>query len=178
MRRRLVATITASTLALGIIVGPVAAANPAPKPVANSIVDVALAANAQTGEFSILIAALQNADPSILATLDGKGQFTVFAPTDAAFVNLLDILGLSAGEVLGNEALLNSVLTYHVARGERDSSDVLGSSRIRTLNGAFVRQSGGQLIDRSGATPNANIVAVDIQASNGIIHVIDQVLVP
>jgi uncharacterized surface protein with fasciclin (FAS1) repeats len=178
MRRRLVATITASALTLGIIAGPVAAANPAPKPVANSIVDVALAANAESGEFSILIAALQNADPSIIAMLDGKGQFTVFAPTDAAFVNLLDILDVSAGDLLGNEALLNSVLTYHVARGERDSGDVLDSSRIRTLNGAFVRQSGAQLIDRNAATPNAGFVATDIQASNGIIHVIDQVLVP
>ena len=178
MRRRLVATLTASALALGIIVGPVAAANPAPKPVANSIVDVALAANAESGEFSILIAALQNADPSIIAMLDGKGQFTVFAPTDAAFVNLLGILGVSAGDLLGNQPLLNSVLKYHVARGERDSGDVLGASRIRTLNGAFVRQSGGQLIDRNAATPNAGFVATDLPSSNGIIHVIDQVLVP
>jgi uncharacterized surface protein with fasciclin (FAS1) repeats len=174
MRRRLVATLTASALAIGIVAAPVAAAKPAD----NSIVDVALAANAESGEFDILIAALKAADPSILAALDGKGQYTVFAPTDAAFLNLLDILDATPADLLGNTALLNRVLTYHVARGERDSTDVLGSSRIRTLNGAFIRQSGGELVDRSSATPNAGFVATDVQASNGIIHVIDQVLVP
>jgi uncharacterized surface protein with fasciclin (FAS1) repeats len=177
MRRRLIATLTAGALALGIIAAPVAAGGPK----GDSIVDVAIAVNSSgpyAGEFDILIAALLAADPSIIAKLDGNGQFTVFAPTDDAFVNLLDILDVSAGDLLGNEALLNTVLTYHVARGERDSSDVLGASRIRTLNGAFIRQSGGELIDRSAATPNAGFVVTDVEAANGIIHVIDQVLVP
>jgi len=142
----------------------------------NTIVDVALAANAQTGEFSILIAALQAADPAVIKTLSGNGQFTVFAPTDAAFVSLLGELNLTPAQLLSNKALVTQVLLYHVARGERDSADVLASSRIRTLERGFLFQSGGVLTDANGRT--ANIIAVDIPASNGIIHVIDRVVLP
>lgn len=138
--------------------------------------DVALAANAQTGEFSILIAALQAADPAVMRTLDGKGQFTVFAPTDAAFVSLLGELGLTAEQLLSNQDLVTQVLLYHVARGNRESAAVLGSSRIRTLEGGFLFQSGGVLTDANGRT--SNITAVDIDASNGVIHVIDRVVLP
>lgn len=142
----------------------------------NTIVDVALAANAQTGEFSILIAALQAADPAVLKTLSGKGQFTVFAPTDAAFVALLGELGLTAEQLLGNRDLVTQVLLYHVAPGNRNSNAVIGSSRIRTLNGGFLFQSGGVLTDANGRA--SNIIAVDIKASNGVIHVIDRVVLP
>jgi transforming growth factor-beta-induced protein len=142
----------------------------------NTIVDVALAANAKDGEFSILIAALKAADPSVIKTLSGKGQFTVFAPTDAAFVALLGELGLTADQLLSNKALVTKVLLYHVARGSRDAADVLDSSRIRTLQGGFLRQSGGVLTDANGRA--ANIIATDIKASNGIIHVIDRVVLP
>ena len=150
------------------------AAQAAPK--GNTIVDVALAANQSSGEFSILIAALQAADPAVLRTLDGKGQFTVFAPTDAAFVALLGELGLTADQLLSNQALVTQVLLYHVARGNRDSDAILGSSRIRTMNGGFLFQSDGVMTDANGRT--ANIVATDIRASNGIIHVIDRVVLP
>lgn len=142
----------------------------------NTIVDVALAANAETGEFSILIAALQAADPAVIKTLSGKGQFTVFAPTDAAFVALLGELNLTAEQLLGNQALVTQVLLYHVARGNRDSGQVLASDRIRTLNGGFLFQSGGVLTDANGRI--SNITAVDIKASNGVIHVIDRVVLP
>ena len=145
-------------------------------PKGNTIVDVALAANAQTGEFSILIAALKAADPSVIQTLNGKGQFTVFAPTDAAFVALLEELDLTADELLGNQALVTQVLLYHVARGNRDSAEVLASSRIRTMNRGFLFQNGGVLTDANGRT--SNIIAVDIKASNGVIHVIDRVVLP
>jgi transforming growth factor-beta-induced protein len=161
-----------AVLAFGAFAAPSAQA--APK--GNTIVDVALAANAQTGEFSILIAALQAADPSVIQTLSGKGQFTVFAPTDAAFVSLLGELGLTPSQLLSNQALVTQVLLYHVARGERDSADVLASSRIRTLQRGFLFQSGGVLTDANGRT--ANIIATDIPASNGIIHVIDRVVLP
>ena len=141
----------------------------------NTIVDVALAANAQTGEFSILIAALQAADPVVIEKLSGKGKFTVFAPTDAAFVSLLDELGLTAEQLLSNKALVTRVLLYHVARGNRDSEEVLESKRIRTLRGVLF-QDGGVLTDANGRT--ATIIATDIKASNGIIHVIDRVVLP
>jgi transforming growth factor-beta-induced protein len=173
MRRLLLASLTVSALALGIFAAPAAAAQPAKAP---TIVDVALAENAATGEFSILLAALDAADPSIVAALGGNGQYTVFAPTDLAFASLLSELNVSAADLLANKALLNRVLTYHVARGERLAADVLDSSRIRTLNGGFVFQSGGVLTDANGRT--ANFVATDIPASNGVIHVIDRVILP
>jgi uncharacterized surface protein with fasciclin (FAS1) repeats len=140
-----------------------------------TIVEVALEANAQTGEFSILIAALQAADPVVLQKLSGNGKFTVFAPTDAAFLSLLDELGVTADQLLSNKALVTRVLLYHVARGNRDAEDVLESKRIRTLRG-FLFQDGGVLTDANGRT--ANIIATDIKASNGVIHVIDRVVLP
>ncbi|HET9909798.1 MAG TPA: fasciclin domain-containing protein [Anaerolineales bacterium] len=142
----------------------------------NTIVDVALAANAETGEFSILIAALQAANPDLLARLDGKREYTVFAPTDAAFLALLDELGVTAEQLLSDRKLVSRVLRYHIARGELDSTEVLSRERIRTLQGGSLFQSGGVLTDVNGRT--ANIVATDIQASNGIIHVIDRVVLP
>jgi uncharacterized surface protein with fasciclin (FAS1) repeats len=143
---------------------------------AGTIVDVALATNAQTGEFSILIAALQAADPAVIETLSGKGQFTVFAPTDAAFVALLGELGLTAEQLLAEQELVTQVLLYHVARGNRNSNAVLGSPRIPTLEGGWLYQAGGVLTDENGRT--ANIIATDIKARNGVIHVIDRVVLP
>jgi len=150
------------------------AAMAAPK--GDTIVDVALAANAQNGEFSILIAALLAADPAVIQTLSGNGQFTVFAPTDAAFVALLGELGMTADQLLSNQELVTTVLLYHVARGNRDSADVIGSDRIRTLQRGFLFQDGGVLTDANGRS--ANIIATDIPAANGIIHVIDRVVLP
>ena len=150
------------------------AAQAAPK--GDSIVEVALAANAESGEFSILIAALQAADPAVIQTLSGNGQFTVFAPTDAAFVSLLAELGVTADALLSNQDLVTQVLLYHVARGNRNATSVINSSRIRTLERGFLFQDGGVLTDANGRT--ANIIATDIQASNGVIHVIDRVLLP
>ena len=170
---KLVYALLIAVMAFGAFAAPSAQA--APKN-GNTIVDVALAANAQSGEFSILIAALQAADPAVIQTLSGKGQFTVFAPTDAAFVSLLNELGVSAGDLLSNQALVTEVLLYHVARGERDSADVISSSRIRTLQRGFLFQSGGVLTDANGRT--ANIIATDIPAANGVIHVIDRVVLP
>jgi len=119
-----------TVLALGAFVTPSAQA--APK--GNTIVDVALAANAESGEFSILIAALRAADPAVIQTLSGRGQFTVFAPTDAAFVSLLGELGLTADQLLSNKALVTQVLLYHVARGNRDSAEVLASGHWRAIS--------------------------------------------
>ena len=148
-------------------------------PEKESIVDVALAVNADTGEFSILIAALQAADPAVLQTLDGKGQFTVFAPTDAAFVALLDELGLTADELLAQQDLVTQVLLYHVARGRLEATDVLGAERINTLikgKDGFLYQDGGVLTDNNDRT--STIIATDIFTDNGVIHIIDTVVLP
>lgn len=170
---RLISAVLLAVFVLGAFTPAVQAK---PKTRGNTIVDVALAANAQTGEFSILIAALQAADPIVLKTLAGKGQYTVFAPTDAAFLSLLSELGVSAEQLLSDKKLVTKVLLYHVARGYRDSASVLDSSRIRMMKGGFLFQNGGVLTDNNGRT--ANIVAVDIKASNGVIHVIDRVVLP
>lgn len=147
-----------------------------PKRPLPSIVDIVLAENARSGEFSVLIAALQAADPGVLQALDNPGQYTVFAPTDAAFLALLDELDLTAPELLSNQALVTNVLRYHVAARTLDSSRVLASSRIKMSFGGYLQQAGGVLTDNNGRT--SNITAVDIRASNGIIHIIDRVVLP
>ena len=151
---------------------------PKPKPatVEGSIIDTALAINAETGEFSILIAALQAANPEIMRKLSQTGEYTVFAPTDAAFLDLLDELGVTAEELLSDKALVSRVLRYHIVPEELDSTEVLASERIRTWQGGWLFQNAGVLTDANGRT--ATIIDVDIQTSNGIIHVIDNVVLP
>jgi uncharacterized surface protein with fasciclin (FAS1) repeats len=167
MSRKLIFVALLALLAFTAVAAP--AAQAAPK--GPTIVDVAIAVNADSGEFSTLIAAVLAADPAVLTTLTGNGQFTVFAPTDAAFA----ALGLDASNVgdLPQDALTN-ILLYHVARGNRDAAVVTTSSQIRMLNGQFaaITVNGGAYID------NAQIIATDVPAANGVIHVIDAVLLP
>ena len=143
-----------------------------------TIVDVAIEINTDTnslyyGAFDTLIAAVLAADPAVVGTLSGNGQYTVFAPTDDAFADL----GLNPDNV-GDlpAAALTEILLYHVAHGRRDAADVLGSSRIRTLQRGFVFQSGGVLTDAVGY--DSVIIVTDVPAANGIIHAIDAVLLP
>lgn len=158
---------SAALLVAGITAAPVVARQPGP-----TIVETALAVNAQSGEFSQLIAAVSRA--GLVDTLNGNRQFTVFAPTDAAFADLYTALGVSGVDGIPL-ATLKAVLLYHVAPGERFSSDVLDASRVRMLSKSFTYPS----VD--GGTPyinDARIVAADVDASNGVIHVIDSVLLP
>jgi transforming growth factor-beta-induced protein len=136
-----------------------------------TIVDVAVA----NGSFTILVAAVQAA--GLVETLSGDGPFTVFAPTDDAFADLLEVLGLTAEELLADTELLTAVLTYHVIAGEVPASTVvtLDGQTAATVNGAEVTIS----VDGDAVQVNdANVIAVDVAASNGIIHVIDSVLLP
>lgn len=147
--------------------------------VSNTIVDVAIAANSSgpfAGQFDILIAAVLAADPAVLQELTNRSQNTVFAPTDDAFVALLAELGITAEDLLGNQALLTEVLLYHVAWGSRNAANVIASPRIRTLQGEALFQNGGVLTDSNGRT--STIIVTDIFASNGVIHVIDTVVLP
>jgi uncharacterized surface protein with fasciclin (FAS1) repeats len=149
-----------------------------------SIVDLVLNINNATateenpGQFSILIAALQVADPAVSELLSGKnwGYLTLFAPTDAAFVGLLGELGLSAEELLAQPELVTEVLKYHVVAGTNYAFRVVKSTRLQTLNGESIFQEGGVLTDVS--MREANIIAVDIPTVNGVIHVIDKVILP
>lgn len=155
----------ALTLIATSLIASAAIAGGAPK---KDIVDTAVSA----GSFKTLAAALQAAD--LVDTLKGKGPFTVFAPTDAAFAKL------PAGTVENllkpeNKAKLQAILTYHVVAGSVGSSDVVKLTSAKTVNGQSVSIStanGGVSID------GAKVVQADIAASNGVIHVIDSVILP
>jgi uncharacterized surface protein with fasciclin (FAS1) repeats len=132
------------------------------------IVDTAVAA----GQFKTLAAALGAA--GLIDTLKGPGPFTVFAPTDAAFAKL------PAGTLENllkpeNKAKLEAILTYHVVSGTVMAADVVKLKKAKTVNGAMVK------IKVKGTTVminNATVTTTDILASNGVIHVIDTVLLP
>lgn len=165
--RRLSLILLSAGLLASLLAAPVAA-----RPARSTIVDTAVAVNASTGEFDHLIAAVVRT--GLVDTLDGRRQFTVFAPTDAAFESLFLALGVTGVDQIPLDTL-RAVLLYHVAPGERFSADVLDSSRIRTMSKDFLYPS-----IRSGAPylNDARIVAADIDVSNGVIHVIDAVLLP
>ena len=136
-----------------------------------TIVDVAAAA----GDFTTLVAAVEAA--GLVETLSGPGPFTVFAPTDEAFATALESLDLTAEELLADTETLTSILTYHVIAGEVPSSAVMtmDGQTAATVNGADVTIG----IDGETVMVNdATVTAVDIPAGNGIIHVIDSVLLP
>ena len=165
--RRLISLTAAAALVLVVAVQPVAARQPGP-----TIVETAVAVNASSGEFDHLIEAVVRAD--LVEPLNANRQLTVFAPTDAAFEELFATLGVSGVSDIP-VATLRAVLLYHVAPGERFSDDVVASTRIRTLSKGFLVPS----VHDGGAYVNdARIVAADIDASNGVIHVIDTVLLP
>jgi uncharacterized surface protein with fasciclin (FAS1) repeats len=133
------------------------------------IVDTAVAA----GSFTTLAAALGAAD--LVNTLKGEGPFTVFAPTDEAFAKL------PAGTVENllkpeNKAQLVSILTYHVVPGKVEAADVVKLSSAKTVNGAEVKIAvvDGKVVLNDSAT----VTATDVGASNGVIHVIDSVILP
>jgi uncharacterized surface protein with fasciclin (FAS1) repeats len=130
------------------------------------IVDTAV----EAGSFNTLAAALQAAD--LVGTLKGAGPFTVFAPTDAAFAKIpkadLDAL-------LKDKKALTAVLTYHVVSGRVMAADVVKLTQAKTVEGSSVKIKvmGGKVM-----VNNANVTATDIAASNGVIHVIDMVIMP
>ncbi len=131
---------------------------------AKDIVDTAVGA----GNFKTLAAALQAA--GLVDTLKGKGPFTVFAPTDAAFAKIpkadLDAL-------LADKAKLTAVLTYHVVAGKVMAKDVK-AGKVKTVQGSelTIATAGGVMVD------NAKVTSTDIVADNGVIHVIDTVVIP
>ena len=171
------ALVFGATFATDAEAGKKARKAPAKSP---DIVQVASAANASgpyAGQFDTLLAVAQAADPIVVAALTSAGQLTVFAPTDAAFEALFaEIAPITPADLIANKELLTNVLLYHVAPGRRNSAAVLGSSQIRMMVSGFVYQDGGKLVDNNGR--EVGFVVTDIPASNGVIHVIDRVLLP
>ena len=134
-----------------------------------TIVDIA----ASNEDFSTLVAAVQAA--GLVETLSGEGPFTVFAPTNAAFEAALADLGMTADELLADTELLTQVLTFHVVAGDLMAADVLDQNLLETVEGSFAlayANDDGAFINQAG------IVSTDIEASNGVIHVIDAVILP
>ena len=148
---------------------------PAPATTDADIVDTAIAA----GDFTTLVAAVQAA--GLEDTLRGEGPFTVFAPTDDAFAALPDgtietLLEDPAGD-------LTDILTYHVVAGAVPAADVVGldGQQITTVNGAAITvgvADDGSVTLTDAAGNDVAVVATDVQANNGVIHVIDAVLLP
>lgn len=156
-------SILSIALVAAAITSPLAAQAPS-----KNIVETAVAA----GSFSTLVTAVKAA--GLVETLSGTGPFTVFAPTDAAFAKL------PAGTVdalLKDKAALSAILTYHVVAGNVLAADVLKMNRqtAKTVNGQslyIVIKDGKVFID------NAQVVTTDIATTNGVIHVIDAVVLP
>ncbi|MCK6404004.1 MAG: fasciclin domain-containing protein [Sphaerotilus natans subsp. sulfidivorans] len=131
---------------------------------AADIVDTAMKA----GSFKTLVAAVQAA--GLVDTLKGPGPFTVFAPTDEAFAK---VPKATLDALLKDKAALTKVLTYHVVPGKVMAADVK-AGKVRTVQGQELTlgTSGGVTVD------NARVTATDVAASNGVIHVIDTVVMP
>ena len=161
MRSKLATLAVAAAAAAGLAGAPARAAE-------TDIVETAIAA----GQFTTLAAALDGA--GLVATLKGPGPFTVFAPTDAAFAKL------PAGTVEDllkpeNKARLAAILTYHVVPGRVTAADVARLEEAETVNGETVdvKADGGAVMIN-----DARVTAADVAASNGVIHVIDTVMLP
>jgi uncharacterized surface protein with fasciclin (FAS1) repeats len=159
--KKMLNVVAAAVAVLGLTSGPARAEQ-------KDIVDTAVAA----GSFSTLVRALEAA--GLVATLKSAGPFTVFAPTDEAFAKLPagvleDLLRPE------NKAKLQAILTYHVVPGKVMANQVTGLTSAKTVNGKALRvavRDGKVMID------DAHVIKTDIETSNGVIHVIDSVVLP
>jgi uncharacterized surface protein with fasciclin (FAS1) repeats len=165
LKHKLVALAAVGALSLSAIAPAVsmASAKPAAQP---NIVQTAAAA----GQFKTLVALVKQA--GLAGTLQGKGPFTVFAPTDAAFAK---VPRATLAALAKDKAKLRAVLLYHVAKGKLTAAKVVKLHSIKTLNGQSlkVRVNHGTV-----TVGGARVVKADIGASNGVIHVINTVLIP
>ncbi len=151
-----------------------------------TIADIVIAsATGDQQEFTTLLAAIQAADPAVLQALaDPEGSLTVFAPTDEAFAELADTIGEDASSaVLADPTLLTSILLYHVVNSRLTSADAVEAINLTggrysgpTLNGQYIDLALDE--DDNLTIDGAGILAADIEASNGLIHIVDTVLLP
>jgi len=165
-RRRGAATVVAAIAAGALVSAPASARPAAPATAESNIVETAVAA----GNFTTLVSLVKQA--GLAETLSGKGPYTVFAPTDAAF-NKVPKKTLKA---LGKDkAKLKAVLLYHVAEGRLAAKRVVKRSSIKTLNGERVRI---RVRDSNVFVNKSKVVTPDVRTSNGIIHAVNRVLIP
>lgn len=135
-----------------------------------TVVDIALSSD----DFSTLVAAVTQAD--LVTTLQGEGPFTVFAPTNAAFEQALADLGLTAEELLASPDLAG-ILTYHVVPGQIMAADAIAAdgTEVATVNGDTIAVS---VVDGNVMVDGATVTTADLEAGNGVVHVIDSVILP
>lgn len=156
-------------LMMGLALSLAAPAAPAPDATLSpdeDIVEVAKAA----GSFTTLLTAVEAA--GLVEVLKGEGPFTVFAPTDEAFAKIPEA---DLNALLADTEALKAVLLYHVVPGSVKAAQVVGMTSAATANGASISisaENGSVMVD------GANVISTDIEASNGVIHVIDSVIMP
>ena len=161
--------ITALVLALTLGVATATAARvttASPKMGEKNVVQTAIAA----GQFKMLASLLQRA--GLAATLEGKGPFTVFAPTDAAFAK---VPKATLASLAKNKSKLRAVLLYHVVKGKVTAAQAMKLHSAQTLEGKSlsIRSNGGKVV-----VGGATVTKADVLASNGVIHAINKVLIP
>lgn len=155
-------------MAAGLALAAAFVAAPASAQMASDadIIDVAV----EAGNFTTLAAALEAA--GLIDVLKGEGPFTVFAPTDEAFAKLPEG---TVEALLQDKEKLTAILTYHVVPGMVMAADVVGLDEAGTVNGAMIDIS---VYNGTVKVNDATVTATDIEASNGVIHVIDTVILP
>jgi uncharacterized surface protein with fasciclin (FAS1) repeats len=161
MKRIIIAAVAALALAVAM-----STATASPGMGEKNLVQTAVAA----GQFKTLAALLQKA--GLAGTLAGKGPYTVFAPTDAAFAK---VPKATLAALAANKAKLRAVLLYHVVKGKVTAAQAIKLHSAKTLEGEplAIRVSGGKVL-----VDGATVVKADLMASNGVIHVINKVLIP
>ena len=157
---------TFAVLAAGLVLAaPGTTSGQAPVPTMN-IVETAVSA----GSFNTLVTALKAA--GLVETLSGEGPFTVFAPTDEAFAQIPED---KLNALLADKEALTALLTYHVVAGAMMAEDVIKLSSAETVNGQRV---GIEVVDGKVMVDGAEVITADIKTSNGVIHVINKVIMP
>lgn len=182
------ALIAAGSVVFGFAQAAQAKSPLAGKPGTSNIVEIATAVNAQSGEFDYLLAAAtcDYFDGAIVALLSGSDRYTLFAPTDAAFEALQRKLGVQnpSPEITCTlpQATVFNILAYHVTEGRRFSNSIFNkraTKMVEMLNGQYIVTNPNLTInDNAGKTINPVKGLININASNGVIHVIDGVLEP
>ena len=168
---RTISTLAAVTAVAVAAVGPASASarsegNAVPASAKKDIVETAVAA----GKFDTLTALLKKA--GLVKALKSEGRYTVFAPTDAAFAK---VPKATLNALAKDKAKLRAVLLYHVAKGKLTAAKVVERNSIETLNGQRVRV---RVRDGKVFVGSARVTTPDVAASNGVIHVINKVLIP
>jgi uncharacterized surface protein with fasciclin (FAS1) repeats len=165
-RKFLIKTIFTTLVMIGLINSSVPGSDGDKKMTSKDLVTIAV----EAGNFTVLAKALTEAE--LVSTLQGEGPFTVFAPTDEAFAKLPEG---TLEKLLEDKEALKQILLYHVVSGKVLSKDVIKLDRATTVSGqdVSIKVNDGEVM-----VNNSNVISVDVMASNGVIHIIDAVLIP